>query len=262
MNIFTQLVKSLYSPKDIAKYRFQGIGKTIFYVFFLTFIMILPLAIYFTMAFLTNVSEFSTALKSDIPPFEIKDGTLHSDAEAPLLIEKEDFTVQFDSTGTLTASDLNTSSDVTVGMLKDKAVLFVNGQAQELEYSLIPGLTLTNESASEYIENAKASLYLIIGLVILVMYLMTATLQFLEVTLLAYFGGLFAAILGRRINFGQQWRLAAYSFTLSVIFFTFMDFIQVPVVGDFYVKWFISLMMLYMAIKELPAPKKPQAPSN
>jgi len=259
MNIFTQLVKSLYSPKDIAKYRFQGIGKTIFYVFFLTFIMILPLATYTTMAALTNVNEFSTALKTDIPPFEIKDGTLYSDTETPERIEKDDFTIQFDSTGTLNASDLNNSSDVTVGLLKDKAVLVVNGQSQELEYSLIPGLSLNNESASEYIANAKASLYLVIALVILVMYVMTAALQFLEVTLLAYFGGLFAAILGRRINFGQQWRLAAYSFTLSVVFFTFMDFIQVPVVGDFYVKWFISLMMLYMAIKELPVPKKPKA---
>ncbi|PQD96496.1 DUF1189 domain-containing protein [Pradoshia eiseniae] len=259
MNIFAQLVKSLYSPKDIAKYRFQGIGKTIFYVFFLTFIMILPLATYTTMAALTNVSEFSTTLKTDIPPFEIKDGTLYSDAETPQRIEKDDFTLQFDSTGTLNASDLNNSSDVTVGLLKNKAVLVVNGQAQELEYSLIPGLNLNNESASEYIENAKASLYLVIALVILVMYVMTAALQFLEVTLLAYFGGLFAAILGRRINFGQQWRLAAYSFTLSVVFFTIMEFIQVPVVGDFYVKWFISLMMLYMAIKELPVPKKPKA---
>ena len=259
MNIFTQLVKSLYSPKDIAKYRFQGIGKTIAYVFFLTFIMILPVAIYFTMAFMTNVSEFNTALKKDIPQFEIKDGILHSDVEAPQLIEKDDFTIQFDSTGTLTADDLNTFNDVTVGLLKDKAILYVNGQIQELEYSLIPGLNLTNESASEYIENANASFYLVIGLVILVMYLMTAALQFLEVTLLAYFGGLFATVLGRRLNFGQQWRLAAYSFTLSVIFFTFMDFIQVPVIGDFYVKWFISLMMLYMAIKELPAPKKPTA---
>ncbi|MGM9924253.1 MAG: DUF1189 domain-containing protein [Bacillus sp. (in: firmicutes)] len=259
MNIFTQLVKSLYSPKDIAKYRFQGIGKTILYVFFLTFIMVLPLAIYFTMAFMTNVDEFNTALKSDIPKFEIKDGTLTSDTDAPQLIKKEDFTIQFDSTGTLNSTDLNTSSDVTVGLLKNKAVLLVNGQAQELEYSMVPGLSLTNESASEYIENAKASLYLIVALVILVMFLMTAALQFLEVTLLAYFGGLFASILGRRTNFGQQWRLAAYSFTLAVVFFTFMDFIQVPVIGDFYVKWFISLMMLYMAIKELPAPKKPKA---
>lgn len=259
MNIFTQLVKSLYSPKDIAKYRFQGIGKTILYVFFLTFIMVLPLAIYFTMAFMTNVDEFNTALKSDIPKFEIKGGTLTSDTDAPLLIEKEDFTIQFDSTGTLTSSDLTNSSDVTVGLLKDKAVLKVNGQTQELEYSMVPGFSLTNNSASEYIENARASLYLAIALVILVMFLMTAALQFLEVTLLAYFGGLFASILGRRTNFGQQWRLAAYSFTLAVVFFTFMGFIQVPVIGDFYVKWFISLTMLYLAMKELPVPKKPKA---
>ena len=40
MNIFKQLIVSLYSPKDIAKFHQQGIGKTILFVFFLTLISV------------------------------------------------------------------------------------------------------------------------------------------------------------------------------------------------------------------------------
>lgn len=36
LNIFTALWKSTYSPADIAKTRFQGIGKAILYVFLLS----------------------------------------------------------------------------------------------------------------------------------------------------------------------------------------------------------------------------------
>ncbi|XYJ24178.1 DUF1189 family protein [Bacillus velezensis] len=39
LNIFTALLKSTYSPADIAKTRFQGIGKAILYVFLLSVLL-------------------------------------------------------------------------------------------------------------------------------------------------------------------------------------------------------------------------------
>ncbi|CAG9619323.1 DUF1189 family protein [Sutcliffiella rhizosphaerae] len=63
MSIFLQLIKSLYSPKTMAAFRFQGIGKTILYVFFLVLVTSIPLFISFgTNAFdiLDNLDE-STA---------------------------------------------------------------------------------------------------------------------------------------------------------------------------------------------------------
>ncbi|MFB5662064.1 DUF1189 family protein [Alteribacillus sp. HJP-4] len=52
MNIFKKFFKSLYSFRTIGSFRFQGIGKTILYVFFLMFIASIPSSIIFTSTFL------------------------------------------------------------------------------------------------------------------------------------------------------------------------------------------------------------------
>lgn len=62
MNIFKQLFKSLYSPKDIAFYRFQGIGKTILYVFFLTLLSVIPTVYYFSAAVINGLDAAQTAV--------------------------------------------------------------------------------------------------------------------------------------------------------------------------------------------------------
>ncbi|QFT89863.1 hypothetical protein FIU87_14460 [Bacillus sp. THAF10] len=62
MNLFSQFIISLYSPKTMATFRFQGIGKTILYIFFLVLVTSIPLFISFgTNAFTVtaNTEEFS-----------------------------------------------------------------------------------------------------------------------------------------------------------------------------------------------------------
>lgn len=259
MNIFTQFFKSLYSPKHIASFRFQGIGKTILFAFLLAFVSILPTAIYSTSAILDGVDETAKALKTDFPAFQIKDGTLHSEENRPQVIYKGDIEIHFDSTGELKADDLLDTSTIIVGMLKKEIVVMANGSSQSIPYSMFQGLTIDNETASNFLKTAQSSLYIFIGLVIFIMYLVTATIQFLEITLLAYIGQLLISMTGRRANYGQLWRMSTYSFTLAITFFTIMNFIMVPVIGAFYVKWFVTIMVLYLAIKEMPVPKSKQA---
>ncbi|QFK72208.1 DUF1189 domain-containing protein [Pradoshia sp. D12] len=258
MNIFSQFIKSLYSPKHIASFRFQGIGKAILYAFLLSLITILPSSIYLTNAILDGADHMAKTLTTDFPEFEIKDGRLHSDESLPVIINDDVATFHFDSTGSLNANDITSPTGVDFGILQDEFVIAADGESQTIPYSMIPGLELTNEKASDYIKSAKTSLYIIIGLCMLVMYLFTTAIFFLEITLLAYLTGLFVTSMNRKATFGQQWRIATYSFTLAVTFFTFMNFIQVPVIGDVYVKWFITLMMIYLTIKEMPIPKSKQ----
>lgn len=260
MNIFSQFIKSLYSPKHIASFRFQGIGKTILYAFLLSLLTILPSATYLTNYILEGTDRMAEALITDFPEFEIKDGRLYSDEKLPVIIEKDTVTFHFDSTGSLKANDITNMTDIDIGILQDELVLSANGQTQTLPYSMISGLELNNEKTSDFIKSSKPSLYILIGLCIVMMYLFTTAILFLEITLLAYIGGLFISSMNRKATFGQQWRLATYSFTLAVTFFTFMNFIQVPVIGDVYVKWFITLMMIYLSVKEMPIPKSKQKP--
>ena len=258
MNIFSQFIKSLYSPKHIALFRLQSIGKTILYAFMLSLLSILPSAIYLSNAIMDGANHMAKALTTEFPAFEIKDGKLLSNEKLPVIIENEVATFHFDSTGTLAANDISDPTGIDFGILRDEFVIAADGEVQTLPYSMVPGLELDNEKASNFIKSAKSSLYIFIGLFILLMYLFTSAIFFLEITLLAYISGIFISAMNRKANFGQQWRISAYSFTLAVTFFTFMNFIQVPVIGDVYVKWFITLMMIYLTIKEMPIPKSKQ----
>ena len=67
MNIFKQFYKSMYSPKDIAVFRFQGIGKTILYVFFLTLLSLIPAIYYLSSSPISGVDTIQSSLKNELP---------------------------------------------------------------------------------------------------------------------------------------------------------------------------------------------------
>ena len=55
MNVFKQLIVSLYSPKDISTFRHQKIGKTFLYVLILTLLSILPSIYHFSTSMVDGV---------------------------------------------------------------------------------------------------------------------------------------------------------------------------------------------------------------
>ena len=79
MNIFKQLIVSLYSPKDIATFQHQGIGKTIFYVFLLVVISVLPSVYYFNTSMTSGFETIKETVEKDFPSFTIENGELISD---------------------------------------------------------------------------------------------------------------------------------------------------------------------------------------
>ncbi|MCT8139718.1 DUF1189 family protein [Anaerobacillus sp. CMMVII] len=72
MNIFQQLVKSIYSPPTVAKFRFQGIGKTILYVFVLMLITTSISGYQLATMISTAANQFQNDLTNEVPDFEIK----------------------------------------------------------------------------------------------------------------------------------------------------------------------------------------------
>ena len=74
LNIFKQLWVSLYSPKDIASFQNQGIGKTILFVFFISLIAFLPSAFYFGTMIVNGIDAMHETVSEDLPAFEIKNG--------------------------------------------------------------------------------------------------------------------------------------------------------------------------------------------
>jgi maltodextrin utilization protein YvdJ len=254
MNIFQQLFKSMYSPKDISRFRFQGIGKTILFLFFLALVSIIP-ASYYLISFTNNAIEGVTeSLKEDLPSFTIQNGELSSDNKEPIEIERDQYTFLFDSTGTVTEGDLDNNENM-IALLKDKFVIVNAGSVQSSPYSMVSGLNVTNEDILDFVKSAESLKYIFIPVMIIVLYLTTSASLFLKVTIFALIGLLLANMLNRKLPYRQSWRITAYSVTLSTIFLMLMGLFQIGIPGSFLLDWFVICIMLYLSIKEIPKRK-------
>src|SRR4051794_32292401 len=136
MNIFKQFIKSIYSPKDIALFRFQGIGKTILYVFFLTLISVLPSIIFLSTALSTGIDSAKSIINDELPSFSIKNGQLSAQTKVPVTINKDDFTVILDPTGTIDETDVVDAGNG-FALLKDEFVLVSGGQSNTYPYTMM-----------------------------------------------------------------------------------------------------------------------------
>ncbi|MGV3464830.1 MAG: DUF1189 domain-containing protein [Heyndrickxia sp.] len=255
MNIFTRFIKSLYSPKEVAKYRFLGIGKTILYVFVIMFISILPGIYHFSKMAATALNEGKQVFLEDLPPFTISNGSLDSEQNQPLIIPKSNVTIVFDPTGDLSTKDVQEKGN-SVGLLKHDFVIVANGQAQTFPYTALENMKVTNKDIDSFINSLKGVMWIAVPIIFLFYYLFVSALGFIKISIFAGIGSLFAQTLNRKLSYRQGWRLAAHSITLSTIFFMLMDFLNTGVPGGMFLDWFVSLLFLYLTIREIPKSKK------
>ena len=254
MNIFTRFYKSLYSPKEVVKYRFLGIGKTIFYVFLLMFISILPGIYHFSKMASTAIEEGRQVLSEDLPPFTISNGNLNTDQSQPIIIPKSNVTIAFDPTGDLSTKDVQEKGN-SIGLLKHEFVIVANGQVQTFPYSAFK-MNVTNKDIDSFINSLKGVMWIAIPIIFLFYYLFVSALGFIKISIFAGIGALFAQTIGRKLSYRQGWRLSAHSITLTTIFFMVMDTLNTGVPGGMFIDWFVSLLFLYLTIREIPKPKK------
>jgi hypothetical protein len=255
MNVFAQLVKSCYSPKDIAIFRFQGIGKTILYVFLLTMVSIIPSMYYLTTSIIDGVDSVKNTVKGEFPDFTIENGTLHSELNKPLTINENGFVIFFDSTGEATVKDLE-NIDNGIAFLQKKIAYVAGGQSQSYAYSMLEDLTITKSDLLDFLDSIDSSLPVILPIFILVNYIFSSGAKFIEISVLALLGLIIINVTNRKLNYGQLWRMSAYSVTLPTLFFTIMGALKTVVPGGIFLHWAVAYIMLFLSIKEISQPKK------
>lgn len=255
MNIFKQFYKSIYSPKDIAVFRFQGIGKTILYVFFLTLISVLPSVIYLSTTLATGINSARTVIRDELPSFSIKDGQLTANTNVPIKISKDHFTIILDPTGAISENDVRDEGNA-FALLKDKFVFASGGQTDTSAYALMQGIDITKNDLLKFINSINDVKGIILPVISFVLYLFASASSFIEITVLALIGLALKNLTGRKLKYSQLWRMAAYSETLPTVFFTIMAAVKTSVPNSFIINWFVAIIVLYLAINEIPKPKK------
>lgn len=253
LNVFQQLVKSLYSPKDVAKFRFQGIGKTILYVFLLALLTLIPTMISLWQTVSAGIQAVNETIEEEIPNFTIENGRLQSDTQELIVIEEPGFTIYFDASGETTLADIREDSALLIS--KEEASFITGGQVDAVPYSMFEGVPISKDEISNILTGLGASLPVLLGVLFFVIYVFSSGTAFVQISLFALIGLLFKKSLGRKLRYGQLWRLTAYSITLSSVFFAIVALFGAAVPFPFFLDTFVSLLFLYLVIKEIPAPK-------
>jgi hypothetical protein len=255
MNIFKQFYKSIYSPKDIASFRFQGIGKAILFVFLLTLISILPSIFFLGTAITDGIDSAKSVIQHQLPPFSIKNGQLNAEANAPVTINNKNFTIVLDPTGAVTANKLD-GTDNTFAILKNEFVFIAGGNTETYDYSMLSDIQITSKDFLQFLNTLNNLKMILIPGLSLFLYLFSSAANFFEISILALFGLTLVNLSGRRLNYRQLWIMTAYSETLATLFFTIMSALKTTVPGGFLLNWFVVMTVLYLAINETPKPKK------
>lgn len=255
MNIFKQFVKSLYSPKDMATFRFQGIGKTILYVFLISLLSITPIAVYAIKTINEGMNIIATTVENELPPFTIENGQLHTDEKQTITIEKDEFTIIFDGSGELKKNTL-TKKDNTIAILNDEFLIIAGGQVQATSYSTFAAFPISSKDIVQLLSQLHSAVPVILIVTIFIFFLFGSGLKFLEVSVLALFGIILKNLTGHRLQYQQTWRLAAYCITIPTVFFTIMSALKTTVPNGFLINWVVSITIFYLTLKEIPNPKQ------
>lgn len=247
MNIFQLFFKSTYSPPAIAKTRFQGVGKAIFFVFLLSILAALPNLYHISSGVVQTMNSFQSAVK-EFPAFSIKDGSLHTDAKKPIESQSFGFVIVLDPTGAYGSKQIQEKRN-SVGILKDKFVIAIDGQAQEMPYKMLPE-DMTKQDIMTLVEQNKT---VIVPVLCVLLFLSTAAGKFINVSVLAVIGLFIRNSLRKKLSYKQLWVMSAYSITLATVFFIIMDSLQAVVPSQQLLYWFVNFVMLFLAVKETPA---------
>ncbi|MBA9025435.1 DUF1189 domain-containing protein [Peribacillus huizhouensis] len=255
MNIFKQFILSLYSPKSIASFRNQGIGKTILFIFFLSLVSIIPSGYYFSTTISSSIPAIKSTFTEVLPEFTIKNGVLSDAKKDPVIIEKDNMTIYMDDSGEITAQQIARESITAIGFLQNELVFATGGEFQSASYSLLEGQTLSNKDIEKMLDTASSILPIALTVLVLAMFLFTSALLFIKVSIFAMFSLLFNNSLRLGLSYRHLWRITAYSVTLSTVFFTIMAAFQTVVPFGSIINWFVTFVMLYLSLKEVPKNK-------
>ncbi|MEA1853113.1 DUF1189 domain-containing protein [Cytobacillus sp. FSL W7-1323] len=255
MNIFKQFISSIYSPKDIATFRQQGIGKTIGYVFFLTFLSIIPTIFFLSTSVFNGVQSMESTIMDDLPEFEIANGTLQANETAPITVENDGVTIIFDSNNIVKKDEILQTND-TIAILQDELVFISGNNQQSYSYSMLGDINIDKSTVIELIQTADSWLIILISIFAIVLYLFSVAMRLIEISIIALIGIMIVRIVQKTLPYRYMWRIAAYSITLSTVFFIIMDTLQTVVPNGALINWLISIIILMLAIKEIPHQKK------
>lgn len=254
MNILKQFIKSFYDLKTLSAFRFQKIGKTIGYVFFMMLVATLPFVISFSISIINLMNSIDTAL-NDWPDFQIENGQLEVEGE-PAVVKKNGSAFVIDNTGDTTSENFLDKYNEGVALLSTKMVFVADNEPFEVSYE---DAALENLSKTEVLDLVSSLQGIKIPAIIIIsigVYLFTTALKIVGISFLGLLGLLLARTQNKTLDYKKLWVLSAYAVTAPTILFALLDSTKIIIPFGFWLYWIISLLILHLTLKKIPTPKR------
>lgn len=248
MNVFKEMGCSVAKISAYPRFLWNKKGKVFGYgVLLMTFYFIIAYMIP-AIALQVRTGGIGTALKKNIPDFELSDGTLwveesfYFDTGNEYLDVDTDLYFDVDA-----ASEFARDYSSVIILDAEKMFLKNNGDVQTFYYSDLGDMEFNRESLLSFVP----MIYVCIIVVGIFMYIGQVALFFFAVLFLALIGLILGSILKVNLTFGQMYLLGIYSRTLALAVKALVKLIGISIPGFWMLNWGISLVYLFLALKQV-----------
>lgn len=249
-NIFQQFLFSFYHFKNVSAFRYQKIGRSIGYVFFMMLIATLPLLVISSIQTNSALQSVNIEKIIDAPDFFIEGGVLKIDQQEPYSSS--------DQTLIVTDQELEEGSNFSEGVVfSQREILFISNEKIILEfpYALIGLHQASKDQIIDTIQTIQSLKWFILIIFFAMNYLFVTGFKFIEISLLAVIGLIFKNKLKKNVKYLQIWTLSAYAATIPSIVIAWLEYLSISIPYAGLLFWAAGGMILYRTISFIPSPK-------
>ncbi|OEH93731.1 DUF1189 domain-containing protein [Bacillus solimangrovi] len=251
MNLIKTFFQCFHALKKTALFRFQSIGKTIGFVFFMMFLTSLPIGLIMFFE-VNNIINYTTnEFIEDTPDFHFENGILISDMDEAIIQEHDSNTYIFDTTGNIHPKDILKYENA-VALLPNEVIYVRNEKLQKFEYDMLLPETMTKVEFIDLINKVKQWLFIITPFLFIIMYLYFTALKFIDICILAFIGLALKKWMYRYLNYSQLWRMSVYAITIPTSIFSLSLAFQIMIPSGFLFYWLLAIYCLMKVINGVP----------
>ena len=244
MNVFSELVHSVYDLKSYRLFLKDKKGKTFLFGFLLVLLYFLVTVILPFVQFQVSTGGIMNIAEELVPDFTIADGRL--DMERQFEFAEGDTYIFVDTKNEEMAEEkiLENLREYSSVMILDSrnAIIKSKGQVQTLYFSDLGDLDM---SKSDLIEMVRPFVTMAIVLILVLSFVFMEVFFFFGVLFVALFGMIVASCMQCQLTFGQLYKLGIYTRTTPLIIKAVMSFLPFGI--PFYTVISIGISLLYLS---------------
>lgn len=250
MNVFSELIHSVYDLKSYRTFLKDKKGKTFLFGFLLVLIYFLVTVILPFVRFQVSTGGIMNIAEELVPDFTLADGRL--DMEQQFEFAEGDTYIFVDTKNEEMAEEKileNLRSYSSVMILDSRNVIIKSkGQVQTLDLADMDDLNITK---SELIDMVRPFVTVAIVLVLIISFVFMEAFFFFGVLFVALFGMIVASCMKANLTFGELYKLGIYTRTTSLLLKAVFSFLPIGIPLYPIISLGISLGYLAGAIRNM-----------